>query len=164
MKHHIIRYSVFFIILNLIIIANECKNKNSFRQPIYQTITTIFNIYKIIPCINTKEYYNILDDKLMNIKKILPILKYNNIGDYNKYYKELMKHYESIKNKIKKINTSNLVELNYMESILLFHLIEIERNKKYSQMPITDLYDIIDLYKNSSDTDKNKYLDSHYLN
>lgn len=49
-----------------------------------------------------------------------------------------------------------------MESIIFYHLMEVSDQGKYTILPITDLYDIIDVYKKISKDDKKKYLRDHY--
>jgi hypothetical protein len=77
---------------------------------------------------------------------------------------------ERVKNKLRQtidsINnkTSDKKTLNFkmMECICLYYMMEISDKGKFSSLPISDMYDIINIYRKDDKKDKNLYLNLHY--
>jgi predicted GIY-YIG superfamily endonuclease len=158
MKHHCYRYASFLIgILLNIILYNNNNGNNSYEQPIYQILTKIKNDITIKKC-NNKKYYKILSNGHVKQTCILPILCYSN-GDYKSYSDTILQNITKI-TKIK-LNSSK-IELTPLTTITLYHLIDIYENNRYTTFPISDLYDIIDIFKRSSQDDKDSYKMIHY--
>lgn len=164
-KHHCIR-AVSSRILFLLSIANDVilnnkKNKNNFiPQQFYRLFEKCIKT-KISTCNNTKDYNKSLFDK---DNGEMPILMYNG-GEHEKIYNELKNNIE------KNIKTLNKLlfdgkdinnDINVIESICLYHTLEVCENKFRSILPIADMYDIIDIYLKSSKEYKEEYLLSHY--
>lgn len=84
---------------------------------------------------------------LQQPKNHIPILQYQKkSGDYKTYHKLLINSINRIKKGITKyIDTENLIKINYFDTITLYHLLEITENNQYTKMPISDMYDIIDI-------------------
>jgi hypothetical protein len=162
-KHHSIRCSTMHILF-LLSIANKViiNNKKDNEEFISQQVHPILNkcVYsKIAEYLTTTEYNKSMYDK---DNREIPILKYEN-GDYEEVYNELISKINSNKNKIKKLlYNSEAIQLDIIESICLYHTIEVCENKYKSILPITDMYDIIDIYLKSTHKEKQKYLKSHY--
>lgn len=165
-KHHSIRNAslhVLFLlsIANSVIINNKIKRNEFIPQQIYPLLKNCLT-YEITQYKNTKGYNTSLFNK--NNKEI-PILIYEN-GEYKQIYEFLI---EKINNNKKKIdlllnNKDPLqIQLDTIESICLYHTLEVCENKYKSILPISDMYDVINLYTKSSLDEKDAYLKSHYI-
>lgn len=163
-KHHCIR-AVTSHILFLLSISNDViinnKKKNEFiPQQFYRLLEKCLKT-KIATYTNTKDYNKSLFDK---DNGEMPILKYEN-GEYKQICNELINKIEKNKNKLKKLldnKNPQIINFGVMESICLYHTLEVCENKYKSLLPIADMYDIIDLYLKCSNENKEEYLLSHY--
>jgi hypothetical protein len=80
-------------------------------------------------------------------------------------YDELVKTINSNKKKLEILlddRKPKPIDLDVIQSICLYHTIEVCENKYKSILPISDMYDIIDIYIKSSSDDKKLFLKSHY--
>jgi hypothetical protein len=167
MKHHCVRYSTFYILCMLQIIENERKHINEEftirEQPIYQIFRNI--IHKDIKYFqNTKTYYSQLYQykKHITTSKI-PILEYRNNKTFSKYSDVLKELIKICKQKLLSyLYGKSIKKFTELEAIVLYHLIQIHENSKFTTLPIQDLYDIIDLFYNSDENTKKLYMESHY--
>jgi competence CoiA-like predicted nuclease len=154
LKHHNIRYATMYIsfILNIIPTIN---NQDIEYQPIYQKLTKC-NEYTLISCDTMKKYYKFLDK--MRSNKVLPI---HNIHTH--YHNILKNIIINIKQNIRKyIKTRINIFDDSLECICLYHIMDIIENGKYTSFPISDLYDIIDIYTKQTSDEKEKYMIGHY--
>lgn len=161
MKHHCTRYASFITIMLLNIISYDNKvNNKTWRQPIYQKLKKI-NENDIRNHYDIRSYWQNLCCK---DSQTIPILQYKQkSGDYKKYHMLLLDSVNKIKKKIKKyIDTENTIELSYFDIITLYHLIEITDNKQFTKMPISDMYDIVDMKYKKNKQEKELYQKSHY--
>ena len=163
MKHHNIRYSLFYIINILTVFNTLLKEDDTIqKQPLYQILNKISTIH-LEYCDTQKEYYKLLSNK--EYKEILlPILKYKNKnGDYKTYSDLLKETILKVQNKIKlKLKLKTYEPFTFLELLVLYHLIEIYENRQYSTCNISDLYDIIDIYEKTDKNIKEKYISLHY--
>jgi hypothetical protein len=164
MKHHCVRFITFYILLVLEIM--KCKSEdiseNISLQQIYQIWRKILE--KDVTYISSsRTYYKKLYDEGYN-KTNLPILKYSSEeGDYSKYSEYLEKEINSIRKKLSKfLRKGNNMKFKVLESIIMYHLMQLSDQGKFADLPISDLYDIIDLYKKAKPDEKDLYLQSHY--
>ncbi len=154
MKHHYVRYFSFFIILSLEI-YNKTKDK---KQPIYQILNQLVGVCVIKNYDKLSKYHKILVQD--GYKDIIPIFKRTK-GDYSRYFDEIWETHKNIIIQIKNsLENKKDIELEYNEVLVLYHLITIKEQRKFTNFPINDLYDIID-YKNNIE-DENIYINSHY--
>jgi len=145
MGNHIIRYSSLFITILLEIVNKEKINNDS---KIKKQLIAILNKVcesTVVGVNNLKKYYTLLE------KGVIPIIKISNKGrDYKKYFNiifEMSRHLQSkIKDLLKK---KEAIILCPLECIILNYIIKIIDQKKYSDININDIYDIIDLYNDS---------------
>jgi hypothetical protein len=139
---------------------DDCENIK--RQQIYQIWKDCVN-KKIQYINNHKIYHKNLYDKNYHQTNI-PFLTYpSDEGDYNKYSDFLKKRTtKTIKKLDKFINKGKKLDMNIMNTIILYHLMEVSRERQYCRLPISDLYDIFDLYKKLKPDEKELYLQSHY--
>jgi hypothetical protein len=156
LKHHCIRYATLYILLQLHIIANNNKTKTSYQQPIYQILKEISKL-PIVKCNKRGEYYNKL--KLSN--DLIPILQLDNTRKYTNKLENIIKE---IQQKLKNgLDNDECIQLDYIESIVLFHLFDIYKNKQFStECPITDIYDLLDIDTNLNNDVKESYIQGHY--
>lgn len=171
LNHHNIRYMSMYILFCMNILVYE---KYSWEQPILQILKKIsFKKNNIIECKNLKDYYNNLlieynrkknnNDYRPNIN----ILSYEqDKEDYYNNYIYLKKKIEIIKLKIINIYNNEDLEkkennFSYIESIILYYMIEIYENQYYSSIYIDELYNIINIYRNNKN-DKDNYMVSYY--
>lgn len=162
-KHHSIRYASLHILFLLSIANNVIVNHKTTGEFIPQQMYPLLKkclVSKITKYSNTKDYNRSLFDK---DSKEIPILIYEN-GEYKQVYDELVKTINSNKKKLEiLLDNKKPIDLDVIQSICLYHTVEICENKYKSILPIADMYDIIDLYIKSSLDDKKAFLKSHYL-
>lgn len=162
--HHLIRYYVFLYNFKVNIHNNEIvdilndKNMNiEDRNKHLQFITILNKILKQnINCFDYKSYYIILKE----IKEsktphhipinIIPILRLQ-LDDKTKYYKyanilqSFMKH---IQNKLKEdLKQNKLPYLCPLETIILYHMIQVMDQGVYAEITIMDIYSIMYCYE-----------------
>lgn len=163
MKHHCIRYGTMYIMIILNVIANENKTNKDIicKQPSYQILNKLCSTNKIKYYTNNKTYYEQLNTNKDN-NNIIPILEYVNLeSEYKKYSDFLHKTIDSCIGKVSaSLKLDKIIKFTYMESIILYHLIEISENRKYSALPIVDVYDIIDMHHKLNS--ENLYEAEHY--
>jgi hypothetical protein len=145
---------------------NEDKNKY-----IDQFITILKKISKLqIDVLLYNKYYDLLKKISINIKeknfdlnKVIPLLafKTNDNTKYHKYTKILNKIIENIQNKIiDSLKKDKMPILCPLETIILYHIIEIMDNGRYTEITIMDIYSILYCYdecSNSLDDKHNNY-------
>ena len=164
MKHHCIRYIIFYVlwIIKIMEEKNNENNKNLCLQQIYQIWDKLIN--KNINYIeSSRVYFKNLYDKKYNALSI-SILKYSSEeGDYSNYSDKLKKKINKITHKLQKfIKKQKNMKLKILDTIILYHLMQISDQGKFSGLPISDLYDIIDLYNKIKPDEKELYLQTHY--
>jgi hypothetical protein len=99
---------------------------------------------------NSLLFHNTKRDNNNNSKKIIPLLKISNNGkDYNKYHDIIVSFMKNIKNKINYIMQNKIDTLCPLESIILYYMISIIKEGIYTDISITELYNIIDIYSKS---------------
>ena len=163
-KHHCIRavtsHILFLLSISNDVIMNNKKKKDFIPQQFYALLKKCFTT-NIATYTNTKDYNKSLFDKENGE---MPILMYEN-GEYKQIYNELKNKIEINKNELKKLldnKNPQIINFGVMESICLYHTLEVCENKFKSLLPIADMYDIIDLYLKCSNENKQEYLLSHY--
>jgi len=152
MGHHNIRYATMLIYLYIKIINNEntlLPNNNIKRQ----ILAVFYKVKdsKIFQSEKWQEYNDHLKDNNDKTKeKKICILKISKNGsDYIKYYNIIYKTIKKIQKKLEGIIINNVKELCPYECIILYYMIQICDNGKYSDISINDLYNITDIYFNS---------------
>jgi hypothetical protein len=163
-KHHIIRCASLHVLFLLSIANSVIVNNKTTGEFIPQQMYPLFKkclTSKITQYSNTKDYNKSLFDK---DNKEIPILIYEN-GEYKQVCDELVKTINSNKKKLEILLDNKKpkpIELDVIQSICLYHTVEVCENKYKSILPISDMYDIIDIYIKSSTDDKKAFLKSHY--
>ena len=157
MSHHNIRYMSLLINLFLNIISKENTDKNSKgntdKDEIKKQILAIFHKVKDAKIIETdtwQDYYKILNCGDKNGIPI-PIHKICNHGrDYKKYFGIIQSFIKNIQSKLKEIVVLNkVVSLCPYECVVLYYMLQIYNQRAYSEISITDLYNITDIYDKS---------------
>lgn len=164
-KHHSIRaissHILFLLsIANDVILNNRINNNDFISQQLFRLLEKCIKT-NISTHTNTKDYNKSLFDK---DNGEMPILMYDN-GDHKKNYDELNKNIEKNKKSLSKLlkNGKDInYDINVIESICLYHTLEVCENKFNSILPIADMYDIINIYLKSSNDDKEEYKKTHY--
>ena len=164
MKHHCVRFIIFYIILIIKIMEDKFSDYEEviYSQQIYQIWKNCIN-KKMDYINNHKIYYNNLYNKDYKCKNI-PFLTYSiDEGDYHKYSNNLENIITDILKKLESfINHGKKLDMNTIDVIILYHLMEISEQGKFSELPITELYDIFDTYSKPKPNEKELYLQSHY--
>ena len=139
MSHHKIRYMTMIIFLYIKILkkSKECMKKQMYA--IFEELSTKF-IYKAT---TWKEYNQYLS------QKNLCILELSTGTEYIKYYDIIYKFMKNVKNKVKKIMNNKINELCPFESIILYYMIQINKQGKFTDITINELYHIVDIYNKS---------------
>jgi hypothetical protein len=171
--HHIIRYVVFHYNIMANISNNEKLSSNNEDENNFvdQFITILKKISKLqIDVLLYNKYYDLLKIISSNIKskdydlnKVMPLLgfKANNNTKYHKYTNILKNIIKHIQNKIiESLKEDKMPILCPLETIILYHIIEIMDNGRYAEITIMDIYSILYCYdecSNSLDDNHNYY-------
>ena len=160
MKHHKIRYVSSFIRLILEIIANDNKNNSTEKQQFCKKLKRCKKI-RVNEYYSTTDYYKNLCDK---DSPLFPVLKYRNKGgDYVSHFETIKRLIDQVKLKIKtSLSKPEVIELDILETICLYYMLEITIKRQYGDFPISDMYDIVDLYNKSSLDKQDSYKLTHY--
>ena len=137
MDHHKIRYMTIYIIL-LIKIVSKINNKDE-QLYIYTCLTQIRD-YWLKETNSHNEYYEFLENKLQVILKI---------DGYEKEFENIKQIIINIKHHIDKILKGNKQYLCPLECIVLYYLISIQQNGKYTNITMIDLYRLYNIYEKS---------------
>lgn len=165
MGHHLIRNCIFKYYVNRCLVNENIKDNNGKLNYKEQYITELNRISKLsISFFTYKDYYNeISNNKINNNMIYLPVL-YFETGEKTKYnkYKYIIKNImDNIKGKIKKsFNNDILPTLCPIEIVILYHMIFIRRDGRYSEISIMDIYSLIYCYdecSNSFNENHNKF-------
>lgn len=169
--HHIIRYAVFRYYIMVNICNNEKLINDDNNSYMDQFITILKKISELqINVLLYSEYYNSLKkisdynkNKNYNLKIFMPILKFKTTEN-TKYHKYTYILYDIIKHiqfKISKaLKKDKMPILCPLETVILFHIIEIMDNGRYAEITIMDIYSILYCYdecSNSLDDTHNYY-------
>lgn len=165
MEHHLIRFNTFFYYIMLNILNDiDDNNINDVTRRTDQFKTILNKISKLeIKFYNYKDYYK----KIWKLNKDtneneIPILYYDSINEYSKYYKYrdiLVNFIQNIQYKMKNLFNRNkkLPNLCPLEAVILFHIVEIMKNGKYADITINAVYRIIKFYDESSNKIDNNH-------
>ena len=143
MGHHSIKYTSMMIYLYMKIIKNETKIKD---DEIKKQIQAKFIKIKDSPIYSTnkwQEYNNFLKEKK------IALLELSNNRENRKYYNIINEFMKKVKNKIKYIFSNEINTLCPLECIILYFMIQLCSNGIYSDITINELYNIIDIYSKS---------------
>jgi hypothetical protein len=145
MGNHMIRYASLHINLIIEIINREIKSNNEDIKKQLKAILHKVSESVIIEAINMKQYYESMEKTEVNT---IPIIKISNYGrDYINYYNIILSNIQNIQLKLKNFLKEILkISLCPLECIILYYIMEITEQKKYSNISIQDLYNIIDTY------------------
>ena len=162
MGHHNTRFAIFITLIMIEIINHKQKNDKQYKQQqLYQKLKNCLE-YEIIMCNSVKQYNTIINNK----DKIFPILAYkNDEGLYSDNYNKLIKIIDCIRAKISDlINKNKNIELNNaLESICFYFMMCMcDKFKNCSLLPISDMYDIINIYNTEKSESSDEYIKEHY--
>jgi hypothetical protein len=152
MGHHNIRYASMLIYLFIKIIYKENKFKDSDIKKQIQAIFYIIIKSNIYISSTWQDYNDNLrynnDPERTNNK--LCILKISNNGkDYIKYYDIIYNSMKNIQKKLEDIIKGSINELCPYESIILYYMTQTIDKGIYTDISITDIYNITDIYYNT---------------
>lgn len=152
-KHHCIRYAVLKMLLVTKIMNDNVNNSDRSYQQLYQILKHTYDP-KIFN--NTKDYHNFLFKPKDERRGCMPILK---CGGSDEHFDTILGCVNKIRGKLNAYmkNKEKLVFDTPIESICLHYMMETCDKGKYSALPVSDMYDIVDVYKKTeSDTEKFK--------
>jgi competence CoiA-like predicted nuclease len=146
-SHHNIRYASIMIHIYLQIILNENIQQNVTKKK--QIIAIFYGIVQQgITETDTWKGYNILLKD-----RCIPILKMTDKGrDYIQYYNIILNLSKNLLVKLTKIiNSREEYSLCPMECVILYYMIETSRKGIFTDINISELYNIIDIYNKCFD-------------
>jgi len=160
MGNHMIRYSSLYVNITLEIINKEIMIKKS---DVKKQLKAIFHEVcesDVTEATTMKEYYTLLKKDKKIKDSIIPIIKISNCGkDYIDYFEIIRENIKNIQIKLKAfLCNNNKILLCPLECIILHYMFQIVNQKEYSNITIQDLYNIIDIYRDSFNE---KMIDSH---
>ena len=139
MSHHKIRYTTMIIFLYIKILKKDEEFMQKQIYAIFNALSTQF-IYKAK---TWKEYNQYLS------QRNLCILQLSTGTEYVKYYNIIYNFMKSVKNKLNEIKNNTINELCPFESIILYYMIQLSDQGKYTDITINELYYIVDIYNKS---------------
>lgn len=123
-----------------------------------EQITTILRKIQIIPinpCGNSKYNKFLWDKQFRNLKNELEFIPIKNNYRSQKIHKFIKTTMKNIQNKLSKIrNDEKLDCVCVIESLILWHMIDIFLNKGYASFGYTKLHNIIEIYVKSCNSNK----------
>jgi hypothetical protein len=152
------------MVLSILLIYEKTDNdirKDQFKKLFYKVIEC-----EMIDVSTSKRYFRLLD--FIKKDNVLPILDYSNKkGDYKKYHLFLKSKIEFIKKFmagfINRCGSDMVYNLEWIDTIILYFMIRIIDEGKYSDITINDVYDIIHIYHKTRDSDiDEEYKNKHY--
>ena len=176
MKHHRYRYATMIVQSFLTIRHLQYKWKRQGKTQIDETTTMKLEFYAILKqiadadiehCQDGKRYWTHLSDKNKNF---IPFRKRSG-GEYEQHYNSICDSITRVQQYLQKILKPGYTPseglpskpvLGYMDCVVLFHLIEVDQNRKYAELPVSDLYDLFDNEHKASANEKRLYLKNHY--
>jgi len=150
-KHHCIRYAVFKMLLVTKIMNDNITNPDRSYQQLYQILKHKYDI-KEYNCV--KDYHNFLCKRDSDRHGVIPVLKCTNSKDH---FDDIIRYIEQIKTKLNAyMNRTKKLEFDPIESVVLHYMVETCDHGKFSALPVSDMYDIVDIYKKTA-SDAKKY-------
>jgi hypothetical protein len=160
MGHHLIRSCVFKYYINKYLMNENIKNNKGKLNYSEQYIAELYGITKL--SISYFEYINYYDEigKAKDNKIYFPVLIFGALNNtkYNKYKEIIKLMIVNIQNKIKNsFKKDDLPILCPIEIVILYHIIFIRRDGRYSEISIMDLYSLIYCYDECSNEFSNNH-------
>jgi len=156
-KHHCIRYAIFKILIIIKIMNDNIDNNDRSYQQIYQILK---HKYKIRKFDLAKEYYAFLRKKEGDREDIMPVLKCKNANEYYEYITKLI---NKIRQKINEYRDRHVpIKLDLIESICLHYMMETCDQGQFSALPVSDMYDIVDIYIKTTGKNLQLNITDHY--
>jgi len=151
--HHNIRYATMLIYLFIKIInyENKLQKDSDIKKQIQKVFHNLIKS-KIHKVSTSKDFNNYLKDNEISVLKIS-----NNGRDYNKYYDIIYNNINNVKEKLINIIKGTISDLCPYECIILYYMIQVHDQGKYTDISISELYNITDIYNKSY----NKKIDGH---
>lgn len=146
MSHHNIRYASMVVYLYIKIVNNENNINDSVIKKQLKAIFKNVIEKDILTAFNWQGYYDLLKENFLCILKIT-----NSGKDYVRYYDIIMSFMNSVKLKLQGIISNKNTALCPLESIILYYMIDITHNGRYTDITTNELYNIIDIYSKSFD-------------
>jgi len=139
-------------------ILKSLENRESNRESDIRHCRTTSEYYKILKSLENRESNRESNNEI-------PIYQFKkNEGDYQKYFTKICKIIDNIKIFIQKFldGKGDLNDFGYLDCVVLYHLIEITKNKTRADLPISELYDIIDIIYKLDKNENEIYTNNHY--
>jgi hypothetical protein len=144
--NHIMRYSSLIISILIGIVNKEQKQSEGLKQQVKAKLHAVKDTV-ITQSGNWKKYIESIDAKELAVVRIA-----NKGRDYNRYYNIIHSTMETIRVKLKKeIDSEKIPDFCPFECVMLHHMIDIKNNGVYTDTTISDIYNLVDIYKNSYD-------------
>lgn len=148
-EYHCIRYSIYYC-YGLFKIFETNEGKNEFKRSQLKTVLdkiSKLEIKEYLP----KDFYIYLKSKNYNDElDCIPLCIINNKGIYNKYNMILKNIIIKFQKEYKK-NNLILGKLDVLESVIIHYLIDLFKNNNNHNITPTNVYNIINCYKNKEE-------------
>jgi hypothetical protein len=145
-KYHCIRYACFYYS----IVFNIIKHFNSKGSQIYAILKTLSNLK--LQQFNVNDYYEYLSANYRDNLPQFPLCVLSKKKDYKSIIDGIQDNIKNIKIKLSKMN---LTDLTPLESVILIHMIQLNRQKRYADTTINDVYNVY-YYLNMINENKEK--------
>ena len=141
-EHHLIRNCTFHLTFTLCIYLSELSKTIEFPQ-IYTVLCKIYNLP--IQQVDISEYYRILQ---FDDISCIPLIRYKRKHETCDAIFDICSNVKGgiLKRIVRKDKTINMKEINPLECVSLWYMIQIFLNKKYSLLKMNTLVDIYSYY------------------
>jgi hypothetical protein len=136
-EHHVIRKCTFHLTLTLCIYSKEISKINN--PQIFTVLRKIYNLE--IKQVDISEYYKILNDN--DELSCIPLILYNGKDEIcNAIFDLCLNVKRDILSKVQDHKNIDIKDINPLQCVLLWYMIEIFEKKKYSLLKMNTLIDI----------------------
>jgi len=152
-KHHTIRFQSMYILILLNALEYSYKNSRNYKDTECESTFAMFSKLSKASITSHDKYgsymkslYDVYKNKYKNKdkyeNKVVHIFNFENDDSYKKNVNEIISIMENIKNKLKKFFISGKIEINYIESIILYYMIQISEKGIKSNFLAKELLEI----------------------
>lgn len=164
-KHHTIRFHSMKISVLLNALAYSYKNSNNYKDTEFESIFTMFSKLSTARIITHDKYdsymnslYDVYKNKYKNKVKCVHLFNFEKDYSYKKNVVEIVSIMENIKDKLKNFFLLGEIEINYIESIILYYMIQVSEEGIKSIFLAKELFEIYTIILDKEDF----YKELHY--
>lgn len=177
MKHHNFRYAAMVVASFLKIIQMQ-RCKDGLKHQLLVMLRKV-STATVCVCDTSRHYWTLLKEKKSERQRTIPLRRYRGSrakkGAYDKLFQQLLDTVLNVKTYLRAL--LNMVQPQYphgargldkldplgpLEFLVLYHIIEVHHNGRYTALPISDLYDLFFIEYQTRESGWSSYVAEHY--